>query len=252
MFRKNTMGFIKLQRNIQEWEWYGEPTMVAFWIHLLINANWEDKDWHGEKILRGQLVTSLAHLSVETGLSLKQVRVALQRLKKGKQIVTIGASKWTKITICDYDSYFTCDDYEGQTKGTIEGKQVASEGQAEGILGATTKEDKNIRKQEEEKKVSKDTKEKKFVKPTVDEVKAYCQERGYNIDAEYFIDYYESKGWVVGKSPMKDWKASVRTWWIKNRANAPQAPAPAPTPQPQYGLFNLSDLRKPQSIEYGE
>lgn len=51
-----------------------------------------------------------------------------------------------------------------------------------------------------------------FVKPTVDEVRAYCAERNNNVDAESFVDFYESKGWMVGKNKMKDWKAAVRTW----------------------------------------
>lgn len=57
------------------------------------------------------------------------------------------------------------------------------------------------------------TNQKRFVKPSLDEVKAYCQERGNSIDAERFIDYYESTGWKVGgKAAMKDWKAAVRNW----------------------------------------
>ncbi len=59
-------------------------------------------------------------------------------------------------------------------------------------------------------------KSKIFVKPSVTDVEQYCSENGYNIDAERFVDYYESKGWVIGsKSPMKDWQAAVRTW-VKN------------------------------------
>lgn len=53
---------------------------------------------------------------------------------------------------------------------------------------------------------------KRFVPPTVDEVRAYCDERRNNVDPEAFVDFYSSKGWMVGKSPMKDWKACVRTW----------------------------------------
>lgn len=52
----------------------------------------------------------------------------------------------------------------------------------------------------------------RFRKPTLDEVQAYCQERDNHVDAAQFIDYYESKGWMVGRNPMKDWKACVRTW----------------------------------------
>jgi len=53
---------------------------------------------------------------------------------------------------------------------------------------------------------------KRFTKPTVEEIKAYCDERKNKVSPQRFFDYYESKGWVVGKSPMKDWKAAVRTW----------------------------------------
>ena len=52
----------------------------------------------------------------------------------------------------------------------------------------------------------------RFSPPTVDDVKAYCKERNNNVDAERFIDYYNSNGWMVGKNKMKDWKAAVRTW----------------------------------------
>lgn len=56
--------------------------------------------------------------------------------------------------------------------------------------------------------------ENEFIKPSLEEVKQYCVERKNNIDAEQFIDHYESNGWVVGKNKnkMQDWKASVRTW----------------------------------------
>jgi len=53
---------------------------------------------------------------------------------------------------------------------------------------------------------------KKFIKPTLEEVQQYCLERKNKIDAEKFIDYYNSNGWKVGRNPMKDWKAAIRTW----------------------------------------
>ena len=58
---------------------------------------------------------------------------------------------------------------------------------------------------------------KTFKKPTVDEVRAYCQERNNNIDPERFVDFYESKGWMIGKNHMKDWKSAVRTWEKKEQ-----------------------------------
>lgn len=58
----------------------------------------------------------------------------------------------------------------------------------------------------------------RFSAPTVDDVRTYAQEKGYNIDAEHFVDYYTSNGWRVGRNPMKDWKATVRTWASRDRA----------------------------------
>ena len=55
-------------------------------------------------------------------------------------------------------------------------------------------------------------KSKGFTKPTLEDVKAYCQDRNNGVDAQKFIDFYESKGWMIGKNHMKDWKAAVRTW----------------------------------------
>lgn len=52
----------------------------------------------------------------------------------------------------------------------------------------------------------------RFTPPTVEEVQAYCRERKNNVDAQRFVDFYSAKGWLVGKSKMKDWKAAVRTW----------------------------------------
>ena len=54
--------------------------------------------------------------------------------------------------------------------------------------------------------------QKRFTKPTLEEVQAYCQERSNNVDAHRWYNHYEAVGWKVGKNPMKDWKASVRTW----------------------------------------
>ena len=69
-----------------------------------------------------------------------------------------------------------------------------------------------------------------FIKPTVEEVAQYCQERNNGVDPQHFIDHYEANGWRVGKNPMKDWRATVRTWerynYDKPRA-LPTAPKPS-------------------------
>lgn len=67
----------------------------------------------------------------------------------------------------------------------------------------------------------KETKRKSaFAPPTIDDVRSYCFERGNAVDPQRFIDYYESNGWKVGRNPMKDWKAAVRTW--EQREAAPK------------------------------
>lgn len=65
------------------------------------------------------------------------------------------------------------------------------------------------------------TKTKRFIPPTVDEVKVYCIERKNNVNAERFVDYYTSNGWMVGKNKMKNWKAAVRTWEKNGHNNSP-------------------------------
>ena len=58
-----------------------------------------------------------------------------------------------------------------------------------------------------------------FVPPDLEAVTSYCMERGNGIDPQTFIDFYESKGWMIGKNKMKDWKAAVRTWERSGRNN---------------------------------
>ena len=60
---------------------------------------------------------------------------------------------------------------------------------------------------------------KRFCPPTLEDVKAYCKEKEYTIDAERFIDFYTSKGWFVGKNKMKDWQAAVRNWHKGSKGN---------------------------------
>ena len=73
-------------------------------------------------------------------------------------------------------------------------------------------------------KDNKETKQKKgntagrFTPPTVEQIRQYCDERGNSIDPERFFDFYEAKGWMIGKNKMKNWKAAVRTWESHNNA----------------------------------
>ena len=64
--------------------------------------------------------------------------------------------------------------------------------------------------------IGKDNNKGRFTPPTLEEVNNYCLERKNNVDPQAFIDFYSSKGWMIGKNKMKDWKACVRTWERNN------------------------------------
>jgi len=61
-----------------------------------------------------------------------------------------------------------------------------------------------------------------FQKPTLEDVRAYCISRANNVDPEQFLNFYESKGWMVGKTPMRDWRAAIRTWEKREKEIAPR------------------------------
>ena len=73
-------------------------------------------------------------------------------------------------------------------------------------------------------------------KPSVNEIKDYCLERNNGIDAEQFFDFYESKGWIVGKTKMKNWQAAVRTWEKRKQQN--------PTSKIDQQLNNYNNAKK--------
>ena len=67
---------------------------------------------------------------------------------------------------------------------------------------------------------------KRFTIPTPEEVQAYCDERKNGILGQQFCDFYSSKGWKIGKEPMKDWKAAVRTWEMRRKDQSPSITQP--------------------------
>ena len=97
------------------------------------------------------------------------------------------------------------------------------------------------RTQEKEKEKEKENPSKegvrRFTPPTADEVAEYCDEKGYTIDPERFVSFYAQKGWMVGKNRMVDWKAAVRNWATRDRAERA-----AHAPQSQYSNAELEKL----------
>ena len=103
----------------------------------------------------------------------------------------------------------------GRPKNQNKTETKPNENQKETKVEPNKDKDKDVDKDVEEKEnIAKEkvAKAPTFKKPTLDEVKAYCQERNNGVDAEKWMDHYTANGWKVGKNPMRDWKATVRTW----------------------------------------
>jgi len=98
-------GWIKLHRQITEWEWYSDSNTFRLFIHLILKANHKDNNYRGKLIKQGCLVTGREKLSLETGLSVRQVRTCLERLEMTSEIAIKSSSKGTEIQIVKYKDY---------------------------------------------------------------------------------------------------------------------------------------------------
>lgn len=144
-------GWIKMFRRFLEWEWYDQTSMVRLFLHLLLKANYEDKKWHGVVIKRGQLVTSFANLSAETGLSLQVVRSCLDKLQSTGEVNKQSTSQYTIITVCKYADYQQAEDGEQQTNNI----PITSEQQTSNKRVTNEQQQhKNIRKKEDKNNIT--------------------------------------------------------------------------------------------------
>lgn len=179
-------GWIRLDRKIQDSFMWDNPEALKLWLYLLMGAAIEDKtvSFNGKplNLKRGQIVFGLNSASTRLGISVRRLRTTIKRFENCHQIDKQNFNKYSIISITNYCQYQDSD------------KQTTSKRQAK-RQQLYNKQENNI-----------------FKPPTVEEVKAYCKERGNGIDAERFVDWYESKGWLVGTNKMKSWKATVRTW----------------------------------------
>lgn len=126
-------GWIKLHRKILDWEWYNDTNVVRLFVHFLLLANNTDKKWRGIDIYKGQLVTSVAALSEQLGLSTKQIRISIDKLKRTNEIAIKTTNKFTLVTVCKYEDYQLHEECKGQaewqSKGQTKGNQTANKGQ---------------------------------------------------------------------------------------------------------------------------
>lgn len=127
----------------------------------------------------------------------------LKRLDKRKDI----SDKRKQAAIARWKQSLENQAIQPQSQITTDSNVMQMQNTSNANAGHKEKEIKgNIKENIKEKSVT------RFSPPTIEEIKAYILEKGYTIDAERFFDFYESKGWFVGKNKMKDWKAAIRNW----------------------------------------
>jgi hypothetical protein len=208
-----------------DWEWFTDPKTAHFWVYLLLRANWRDGRFKGIEVKRGQLLMSLQDMAKETGLSVQNVRTAINRLKSTRQLTCQSTRYGMLISIVKYDNFQILDDDANTQTNTPSNKELTRNQHATNTQLTTNEEYKEVNKvrREEYKDLKKEDfsnekskkespKSTRFIPPTLEEVQTYITENNFIIDAQKFIDYYQSNGWIVGKTKMKDWKATVRGW----------------------------------------
>lgn len=208
---ENGNNWIKLNRSITDhWLWSSGECFSrgqAF-IDLLLMAAYADHKVMSQgrmiELKRGSMITSVRYLAERWRWSKDKTLRFLNDLEADGTIKKASDTKRTLLTIVNYDKY--------QGSGDSDRTQN----------GHKTDTDRTQIGQTKERKEGKRNIYNIFRPPTVEEVRAYCDEKGYAVDPSRFVDFYESKGWMVGKSKMKDWKASVRNWQRSN-AGVPQS-----------------------------
>lgn len=170
------------------------------------------KEWFKARNIWGAAIMALS--DAEAGRLMKSL---WQYTMTGEEPNLSGAEKAVMalilMTLCQDEERDAEISAKRASAGSIGGKQKQAK-QANATF-ATEEEANEANAYNKNKNIDKEinnNNNKGFKKPTVEEVREYCRERGNNVDPEQWFDYYESKGWTVGKTKMKDWKASVRTW----------------------------------------
>jgi hypothetical protein len=133
-------GWISLYRKFINWQWYQDINVKTLFIHLLLTANHKENKWKNILVKRGELITSVAHLSEETGLSIKQVRNCLKKLTTSQELTIKTTNKFTLINIVNYSKYQD----KNEEKDNLKDKQRANEGQSKDKQRATNNNDNNV------------------------------------------------------------------------------------------------------------
>lgn len=142
-------GWIKIHRQITEWEWYRDANTFRVFMHLLLTANYEDKRWRNIDVKRGQIITGRTELAQSLKLSERQIRTTLDKLKMSGVVTVKTTNQYSLITVENYGHFqhFSSEDVQPRGKQPTNQKFVESPStdQWGGQLMATTQEKKNLK-----------------------------------------------------------------------------------------------------------
>lgn len=141
-------SWIKIFRELLQWEWFQKAEMVQLFIYLLLKANCVDKQWQGITIKRGQLATSNATIRQDLRLSEQQIRTCIKRLISTGEITYKSTNRYVVITICNYDKYQEVGGTTNELNNEQTNNQSTDEQRAINEQSTTTEEIKNIRSKE--------------------------------------------------------------------------------------------------------
>jgi biotin operon repressor len=142
-----SQGWIKLHRELNEWEWYTEPNMVQFFLHCLIKANHSEKKWRGVTVKEGQFISGRKALSSETGLTERAVRTCINKLEKTGELTTTATNKYTLFELNSWKKYQIEPKSDQQ-----DDQQATKERPANDQQSTTNKNEKNKKNEKNEKK----------------------------------------------------------------------------------------------------
>ena len=136
-------GFIMLNRNLVNWEWYTEVNTSKVFLHCLLKVNYSAKRWQGVLIQKGEFVTSIERLAIETGLTISKVRTALSKLESTKDIYIETTTTFTKIGVLKLKEYVA--ESNREQNDTPNDTPLANDSQSNDNHLATTNTNNNIK-----------------------------------------------------------------------------------------------------------
>lgn len=158
--------------------------------------------------------------------------LAMLRYAKDNRLPDLGGNERFVFPVFKMDIDRDLEIYNTKVENGLRTKHKRIEANKSGLKRIEADASENKRNREEQEQEQEQEQDKsigvkpprpRFTPPTVDEVSTYATERGYNISADRFVDYYTANGWRVGKNPMKDWRAAVRSWAARDQGESKPA-----------------------------